>query len=455
LLIFQWFKPFIWALPMCLLKLLLDCHRAKTVPNFSMDLSKKGQRLRGEIGKRYNVPIGKGLYLVYRRGQLRGKWFAKLKRPGIDAYDIAPLGDSDDKAFGFSTKKLSYEAAVEAAIAFAKRKDSERTGEIHAGSYTVADAMRDYIAHCARERKITPDDPRLGRVQATIDAFIIPTLGTVQIDKLTHNRLKAWRDSLADQAPRVRTSKGKQQAFRTLDTSDPDAVRRRQASTNRVLSTLKAALNVAKTEGRKIASDAAWVDVKPFRRVDQPKVRFLTMDEVSAVLAACEPDFKALVTGALLTGCRYGELRAMLVEEFSVKDANVYIPRSKNGESRYVDLNAAGVEFFARLAEGRMPTENMFLKANSVPWQESEQKRYMDAACEAAGVEGCTMHILRHTWASHAVMNGMTIEVVGQQLGHKPGSPITSRHYAHLCPTFKAESVRKNAPSFGFAVSNT
>lgn len=27
------------------------------------------------------------------------------------------------------------------------------------------------------------------------------------------------------------------------------------------------------------------------------------------------------------------------------------------------------------------------------------------------------------------------------------------RHYAHLCPTFKQESVRRNAPSFGFSAS--
>ena len=113
------------------------------------------------------------------------------------------------------------------------------------GSYTVSDAMRDYIAHSARERKIKVRDeqgrihPKLFRVQAVIDAFILPTLGTVQIDKLTHTRLKPCHAS-ADSAPRVRTREGKTQAFKTLDTSDPDAVRCRQASTNRVLSTLTA-----------------------------------------------------------------------------------------------------------------------------------------------------------------------------------------------------------------------
>jgi hypothetical protein len=49
-------------------------------------------------------------------------------------------------------------------------------------------------------------------------------------------------------------------------------------------------------------------------------------------------------------------------------------------------------------------------------------------------------------------MNGMTIEVLAQQLGHKD-TRVTMRHYAHLCPTFRQESVRRNAPSFGFAVN--
>lgn len=44
---------------------------------------------------------------------------------------------------------------------------------------------------------------------------------------------------------------------------------------------------------------------------------------------------------------------------------------------------------------------------------------------------------------------GMTIEVLAQQLGHKD-TRITMRHYAHLCPTFKQDSIRRYAPSFGF-----
>jgi integrase len=46
-------------------------------------------------------------------------------------------------------------------------------------------------------------------------------------------------------------------------------------------------------------------------------------------------------------------------------------------------------------------------------------------------------------------MNGMPLEVLQKQLGHKD-MRITMRHYAHLCQTFKQESVRRHAPSFGF-----
>jgi len=73
----------------------------------------------------------------------------------------------------------------------------------------------------------------------------------------------------------------------------------------------------------------------------------------------------------------------------------------------------------------------------------------MNDACDAAAIEDCNFHILRHTWASHSLMNGMPIEVLSQQLGHK-NIAVTMKHYAHLCQEYKAERVRQHAPSFGF-----
>src|SRR6185437_13722225 len=154
------------------------------------------------------------------------------------------------------------------------------------------------------------------------EAHIYPALGAIQLRKLTHTRLKEWRDGLASAKPRKRTRKGKEQAFRlSSGYSANDAMRRRQASTNRVLTLLKAALNYAKEELRWIPTDAAWVDVKPFKRVDVGKLDFLNKEEAKTLIAKCESDaFAKLVKGALYTGARYGELTRIRVQHFNETD---------------------------------------------------------------------------------------------------------------------------------------
>ena len=97
----------------------------------------------------------------------------------------------------------------------------------------------------------------------------------------------------------------------------PEAIRRRRATANRVLTILKAALNEAYHEGR-IPINEAWQRVKAFRKVDSARIRYLTDDEARRLVNACPVDFRALVVGGLMTGCRYGELAALVVEDFNV-----------------------------------------------------------------------------------------------------------------------------------------
>jgi len=392
----------------------------------------------------YWCAISHGLSVGYRKGATGGTWIARHFSMATGRR-IAALGVADDYEDADGIRVLSFDQAQAKAREWASLKAQEDTGEVQSGAYTVEQAMNDYLAHLAKAKR----KPQY-RTTAIVKAHILPMLGAVELSKLTHGKVKAWRDALAEAAPRLRTVPGKEQAYRTIDPNDPNQARKRQATANRILTVLKAALNYAKGESRRMATDAAWVDVKPFAKVDVPKVRFLTPDEVTAVVGKCDADFQSLVKGALLTGCRYGELTAMTVADFNSKDGQVYVAESKNGESRYVDLNDAGIEFFKHLATGRKPNESLFLR-NGKAWKTSEQFRPMNAACDAAKVEGVNFHILRHTYASHALMAGMTIEVLAQQLGHKD-TRITMRHYAHLCPTFKQESVRRNAPSFGFNV---
>jgi integrase len=48
------------------------------------------------------------------------------------------------------------------------------------------------------------------------------------------------------------------------------------------------------------------------------------------------------------------------------------------------------------------------------------------------------------------VMAGVPLNVVAHNLGHS-STLMTERHYAHLAPSYVAETIRKFAPSFGTA----
>ena len=50
-------------------------------------------------------------------------------------------------------------------------------------------------------------------------------------------------------------------------------------------------------------------------------------------------------------------------------------------------------------------------------------------------------HVLRHTYASRLAMRGVPMAVIAAQLGHTD-TRMTERHYAHLAPSYIAETVR-------------
>jgi integrase len=282
-------------------------------------------------------------------------------------------------------------------------------------------------------------------------AFIRPKLGGIALSELIADRLRRWLRSLAEAPPRLRTKPGKPQKHREID-GNADSARQRRASANRVWATLRAGLNHAFAHD-KIDSDKAWRKVKPFRGVERARLRYLTLAEAKRIDNAIDPELRALWRGALQTGARYGQLVALTVADFN-PDAGTLRLRSRKGDGTektfHVHLTAEAQRFFSRLCAGRGAGDLIFPRLDGGQWGKSHQTQPLREASARAGISPpVTFHTTRHTFASHAVMNGTPLLVVAQALGHAD-TRMVEKHYGHLAPSYAASAIRAGAPKFDF-----
>ena len=376
----------------------------------------------------------RGWALGYRKGAMGGTWIARhYSREHGRRYNS--LGRADDDPNIQARDIITYDEAVDAAEAWFNelaRIDSDETER--AASYTVNDALDDYLKDYTRR-----GGKSLGNVENVFDLHVRPELGDIELSKLTKKRLRAWRDKIADQPALIRTQPGKAQ--RHKENESPEARRRRRSTTNRVLSNLKAALNFAHQNDHAPSADA-WVGVKPFKNVDAPRVRYLKDDECTRLVNACPPDFRALVVAALLTGARYGEITALTVNDFDSDSGTLHIAPSKSGRPRHTVLTNEAQKFFSQQTVVKAGTDFIFTRKSGKPWMPSDQGPRMRRTSEVASIKpAVTFHILRHTHASRLAMKGAPMGVIAHQLGHAD-TRMTERHYAHLAPSYIADTVR-------------
>lgn len=414
---------------------------ARRITDKTLD-SRSGRKGLKARSKPYYRSIGAGLHLGYRRGKTTGVWVIR-RYVSAGKYEVSTFADADDTIESNGETVLTFFEAQNRA------RDLHRKAEVGepVGPFTVREAVNEYIGWLEGHRKSARD----ARYRA--DALILPELGDVEISKLTASKLRDWLMKISTTPARLRTKPGKDQQFRDLPKDDPDALRKRRATANRTLTVLKGALNFAFREG-KVSSDTAWRRVQPFKSADAAKIRFLSVAEAQRLVNACHDlTFRNLVKAALETGCRYGELAALQVNDFNPDSGTLHIRDSKSGRGRHVVLTDGGVKFFRSLIAGRQGTETLFLKEDKTAWGYNHQLRPMREACERAKLEDVSFHILRHCWAALSVQNGMPLQIVAKNLGHSD-SRMTERHYAHLSPSVEADMIRRAAPTFDFGADS-
>jgi len=413
---------------------------ARTVRDATLESRTARARLKARH-RPYWRTIERGLHLGYRKGSRGGIWRARFYA-GAGDYRETVLGRADDVLDADGVAALSYSHAQAKARAWFVEQTRIAAGlePQPAGPYTVADAMRDYLAWFKDHRK------SIRQTSEAAERCIVPSLGEHEVAKLTPQVVKRWHEGLAIAPARVRSRKGRPPKHRKA-AADDDAKRKRRATANRNLTVLKAALNHAWREGR-VANDTAWRKVAPFRAVEAPVVRYLTEAECVRLVNAAAPDFRPLVRAALLTGCRYGELTTLRAADFNQDAGRLLIRTSKAGKPRHVVLTDEGRVFFATISAGKAGTDLMFTRPDGGKWGASHQQRPILKACKRAKIAPVSFHVLRHTHGSLLAMKGVPMAVIAQQLGHAD-TRMTEKHYAHVSPSYVADTIRANFPALG------
>ncbi len=262
--------------------------------------------------------------------------------------------------------------------------------------------FRDFVAgpwKAAHYDRYKPSTKKTARY--ALASQLLPVFGSKPLDRISEARIGRWFDRFSRTAP---------------------------GNANHVLGRLRQILNFAVACGHIERNPAAGI---AFNR--RPKLtRFLSTEELGRLHAALDAQTckdkrpqADIIRLLLLTGCRKGEIMGLRWSE--VRDGMLALADAKTGP-RTVPLSTQARAILDRQLGTGSPF--VFPSPRNPARPRCSTLGLWDRIRHEAGIEDCRLHDLRHTMASHAVMNGVPVPVVSRLLGHADVQ-MTLR-YAHL-----------------------
>lgn len=171
-----------------------------------------------------------------------------------------------------------------------------------------------------------------------------------------------------------------------------------------------------------------WRPAKP-----APKDRFLTRVEINRLMSAPVAPHIALAIHLMLsTAGRVGAILDLTWDrvDFERRQINLRLPDSENRKGRAIVPMNAGLRAALQTARDAALTDYVIEFGGK---RVKSIRKGMVSAFERANIKGATIHTLRHTAAVEMVSNGVSLERVGQFLGHS-NVAVTYTVYARFAP---------------------
>jgi len=206
---------------------------------------------------------------------------------------------------------------------------------------------------------------------------------------------------------------------------------------NREIAALKRIFNIAIKNNR-----ARYNPVKdvPFMKEPPGRTRYLLPDDINNLLSNCCNQVRPVVITALNTGMRLQEILSLTWDRIYIENViNPYleITETKNGKKRFIPLNSVMRNLFEEIRKGANGQVYVFINRLGRPLRKvTNQFKF---ALNESDITDFKFHDLRHTFASHYVMNGGDLLSLKEILGHSSLKMV--ERYAHLSPSHKQKLI--------------
>lgn len=207
---------------------------------------------------------------------------------------------------------------------------------------------------------------------------------------------------------------------------------------NHYIAAISRVLSIAVKEWQMAATNPARNVTR--RPMKNGRVRFLSHEERASLMRACEESrseiLAPLVTLALCTGARRGELMALAWDDVSLERKTATFRDTKNKSDRTIPLSKPAIDALMALPrDGR-----------KVFGRWAFPREAWVFAVKRSGVANFRFHDLRHTAASYLAMCGATQIELAEMLGHK--TLIMVKRYAHFSESHLSGLAAKMADKF-------
>ena len=166
------------------------------------------------------------------------------------------------------------------------------------------------------------------------------------------------------------------------------------------------------------------------------RLKTLSDEDINKLIAGATNKLtRDLITFLIYTGCRKGEALNLKWDDVDLKNDVIAIKGTKTKYDRYMPVSKPLKELLKTIKK----KDDCLYVFNRSGARLSDFKKSFHTACRNAGLKDLRIHDLRHVFASKMVMNGTSLYITGELLGHRT-TQMTKR-YSHLVPDTLKKAV--------------